>query len=436
MERRSVGEILVGLLPEGTTPTDASGERVSERTLNRKFVTGYKGSDSDTRGRLLNAAAVVVHAALEQLSPAPLQTAEELTREVRGVASPDPLRLALSKARTDKPPRRRLLQLLAQSGMAQSLIVSYMAAVARKEKMAVRSGCTYYAYYGCTCYGCTYYGCTYYGYTYYGYTYYGCTYYARAQILSPFVASYSLRHFNENFNLGLTPYQWRFARWHASIFLAAQTPIASATLRWRYKGAGADGTLPHTAIIGAAEFIAEYLISTAEGLHRVKLSSGRYQDFPAAQLQQCAEAVWRLYRDARGGDGAEREGGSESVLERSTATGARRVSRSHFLKLVELASQGVQKSYSALDTFSERHGRKQAENIRGYCEELKELIAKLLVASLLPAGAERAAAQRKRAAAVREHATRLKQTVDRVEAHLKRGLALHVLSCNSADEVT
>ena len=153
MERRSVGEILVGLLPEGARPTDASGECVSERTLNRKFVTGYRDSDSDTRGRLLNAAAVVVHTALEQLSPAPLQTAEELTREVRGVAHPDPLRLALSKARTDKPPRRRLLQLLAQSGMAQSLIVSYMAAVERKEKMAVRSGCTYYAYYGCTTMG-------------------------------------------------------------------------------------------------------------------------------------------------------------------------------------------------------------------------------------------------------------------------------------------
>ena len=156
MERRSVGEILVGLLPEGARPTDASGECVSERTLNRKFVTGYRDSDSDTRRRLLNAAAVVVHTALEQLSPAPLQTAEELTREVRGVAHPDPLRLALSKARTDKPPRRRLLQLLAQSGMAQSLIVSYMAAVERKEKMAVRSGCTYYAYYGCTYYGYTY----------------------------------------------------------------------------------------------------------------------------------------------------------------------------------------------------------------------------------------------------------------------------------------
>ena len=42
------------------------------------------------------------------------------------------------------------------SGMAQSLIVSYMAAVERKEKMAVRSGCTYYAYYSCTYYGYTY----------------------------------------------------------------------------------------------------------------------------------------------------------------------------------------------------------------------------------------------------------------------------------------
>jgi len=74
--------------------------------------------------------------------------------------------------------------------------------------------------------------------------------------------------------------------------------------------------------------------------------------------------VWRLYRDARGGEGAEHEG--ESVLERSTRTRARRVSRSHFLKLVEIASQGVQKNYSALDTFSERNGRKQAEKIRGY----------------------------------------------------------------------
>ena len=244
--------------------------------------------------------------------------------------------------------------------------------------------------------------------------------------------NYSLKHFNECFDLHLNAYQWRYARWHSHIFLAAQTPIASATLRWRHRGAGADGTLPHAAIVEAGEFIMEYLIFPAEGVHRVRLSSGSYQDFPAAQLQQCAEEVWRQYRDARGGEAAEPDGAGESVLERSRATGARRVSRSHFLHLVKVASQGVQKSYSALDTFSERNGRKQIEYIRGYCQELKELMAKLLVPSLMPAGAEPAAAQRERAEAVRAHAVQLERKVDRVETHIKRGIAQHAPSCDVA----
>jgi hypothetical protein len=63
-------------------------------------------------------------------------------------------------------------------------------------------------------------------------------------------------------------------------------------------------------------------------------------------------------------------------------------------------------------------------------------MTKLVVPSLRPAGAEAAAAQRQRAAAVSEHAARLKQKVDRVEAHIKSGLAQHVLSCDSADPVT
>ena len=138
-QRRTVGEIFAALLPDGATPTDASGEPISERMLSRKFLVGYAACDSETRRRLLSAAAALVHTVLLQLAPEPLQTAEQLTREMRGVATPDPLRLTLSKARTDKPPRRRLLQLLSQSGLAQSLIESYVAAVERKEKMAVRS---------------------------------------------------------------------------------------------------------------------------------------------------------------------------------------------------------------------------------------------------------------------------------------------------------
>ncbi len=141
-QRKTVGEIFAALLPDGATPTDASGEPVSERMLSRKFLVGYAASDSETRRRLLSAAAALVHTVLLQLAPEPLETAEQLTREMRGVATPDPLRLTLAKARTDKPPRRRLLQLLSQSGLAQSLIESYVAAVERKEKMAVRSGCT------------------------------------------------------------------------------------------------------------------------------------------------------------------------------------------------------------------------------------------------------------------------------------------------------
>ena len=138
-QRRTVGEIFAALLPDGATPTDASGEPISERMLSRKFLVGYAACDSETRRRLLSAAAALVHTVLLQLAPEPLQTAEQLTREMRGVATPDPLRLTLSKARTDKPPRRRLLQLLSQSGLAQTLIESYVAAVERKEKMAVRS---------------------------------------------------------------------------------------------------------------------------------------------------------------------------------------------------------------------------------------------------------------------------------------------------------
>ena len=153
-QRRTVGEIFAALLPDGATPTDASGEPISERMLSRKFLVGYAACDSETRRRLLSAAAALVHTVLLQLAPEPLQTAEQLTREMRGVATPDPLRLTLSKARTDKPPRRRLLQLLSQSGLAQSLIESYVAAVERKEKMAVRSVVAH-THYQCSL--CTYY---------------------------------------------------------------------------------------------------------------------------------------------------------------------------------------------------------------------------------------------------------------------------------------
>ena len=71
----------------------------------------------------------------------------------------------MTAAAAAPPKGRRMLELLASSGLAQSLKSSYMAAVERQEKMAVK-----------------------------------------AQILSPFVASYTLRLFNECFDLNLNRY--------------------------------------------------------------------------------------------------------------------------------------------------------------------------------------------------------------------------------------
>ena len=56
-----------------------------------------------------------------------------------------------------------------------------------------------------------------------------------AQILSPLTAGYSLRIFNEcfEFQLGeaglgpLTRYRWRYAKWHACIWLSGQTSAVS-----------------------------------------------------------------------------------------------------------------------------------------------------------------------------------------------------------------
>ena len=144
---------------------------------------------SGGRRNLMQAGSVAVYHVLDALAPDPLATAAALSASPKR-SRPDSsagagLRSVLS---TSTPPRgRRLLDLIAQSPMAKSLVYSYICAEQRKEPVRVL-----------------------------------------AQILSPLTAGYSLRIFNEcfEFQLGeaglgpLTRYRWRYAKWHACIWLS------------------------------------------------------------------------------------------------------------------------------------------------------------------------------------------------------------------------
>ena len=202
-----------------------------------------------------------------------------------------------------------------------------------------------------------------------------------AQILSPLTAGYSLRIFNEcfEFQLGeaglgpLTRYRWRYAKWHACIWLSGQTPAVSKTEKWRLKGGGDLGPLPHSKLVGAVDFLAsgDNMQHVAFGTHRVKTSTG-WVEFPKTQRRQCAEALHTAYAATR-----------DATL---------RLGRSHFLELAEMVAGETQKSYGALDTYAEQNGRQQAKRLREYCAELGQLASKLEHASLLPEGdAERTA---------------------------------------------
>ena len=376
LERRTVGEIFLAVLPPGTPPRDAAGKRIPEALLRCKFTTSYAQCDADEQRRLIRAASALVHMLLSQLAPSPIQTAEQLVRPARTSATHDPMRRALTTSVV--PTGRRLLELIAGSGLAQDLIRSYVAAEQRNEPMAVK-----------------------------------------AQILSPFTASYSLRLFNECFDLSslgssnLTRYGWWWARWHAAVWGSGQTAAPSETQRWRLKGAGDDATLPHEKLTAAVAFLTseEYLQHLAYGRRRVRKSDGSYVEFPATERKQCCEALWKVY--------SAREG--ETLLSRTT-----------FLELADLVAKSTQGSLSALDTFGHQNGRTQFEAFvqpGGFCDEIQELATKLLQLSLLPADEQSLAAQREAGQLVLKHAAALKLKMDAVELHIKHGLAAHVPNC-------
>lgn len=128
------------------------------------------------------------------------------------------MRLALSAPKPVKG--RALLDMIAASDLARDLVHSYVCAAVRKERWAVL-----------------------------------------APILSPFTTMYSLRLFNEIFELQLgksgrvTRYGWRYAKWHGRIWLSGQAAPRTSTQKWRLKGAGELGTLPHAKIVAAVEFL-------------------------------------------------------------------------------------------------------------------------------------------------------------------------------------
>ena len=293
---------------------DANGVRLPNSVLDRSFQSGLHletgmSPRSGGRRQLLQAASVLVYHVLSLLAPDPLLTAAALAEQPRRASTmPDPLRVALSEPKV--PKGRALLELIAEHPIVLSLVHSYICAEQRKEKMS-----------------------------------------AKAQILAPLTAGYSLRLFNECFafqlaeaKLGpLTRYSWQYAKWHAAIWLSGQTPAISSTKKWHLKGAGDLGTLPHAKIVAAVEFLLQFMQHTAYGTHRVKTSDG-WIEFSKTQRTQCIEALWKLFEE-----------GTDAHL---------RLGRSHFRELAEMVAGETQKSYGALDSFAEQNGREQAKRLR------------------------------------------------------------------------
>ena len=243
----------------------------------------------------------------------------------------------------------------------------------------------------------------------------------KAQILAPLTAQYSLRAFNECFEVVLADaggplkrYHWHFARWHNATWLAGQTAPQSATPRWRLKG--------HSMLLKAIEFLTsgEHLQHVAYGSRRVRKSDGTWIDFPKTERTRCPEELWKAFVA-------------------SQPDGSRHVERSRFLELAMLVADTEQKSYGALDTYAEQNGRKQAELLRGYLGEVVSLCQALGHHSVLPSGendGDNDDRQRQVAAlaAAAKHADALRDKVTRVELFIKREMPSHVPSCmRSAD---
>ena len=372
--RMTVGEIFEAL---GCAKPycDSAGVRLRPALLQKRFMTGFNdlAHGSGQRKELLTAASALTHAVLSLLAPDPLSTSAALaTPRLRCIAA-DPLRHSLVQW-SSKPKGRQLAQLVADSPLAQSLIKSYIATVQRKEPMAVR-----------------------------------------AQILSPLTAQYSLRLFNECFSVQLegncgpvTTYSWRYARWHAAIWLAAQTAIATSTPTWRLK--------EHSATLEALAFLtsSENLQHKAHGVRRVRNSKGDWVELPKTERVQCPEMLWVAFEARQPKD-------------------AKHVKRSRFVDLAKLVADTEQKSYGALDTFAEHNGRLPAKLLRELTVEIVEAVEALgKLYTNLPAS-EAAVLQ-----SIAKHASALKDKVSWVENFIKYELSLHVPSCDApepADDV-
>lgn len=220
---------------------NSAGVRLRDSLLDKRFHLALSEMAITSGGRreLVAAASAVVYAVLSVLAPAPLETAAALAVPRQRSVAADPLRLSLVSSA--QPKGRKLLDLLAEQPMVLSLVESYIAATTRKEPMAVR-----------------------------------------APILAPLTAQYSLRIFNECFEVQLREaklgpvkrYSWRFARWHAVIWLAGQAAPPSRTERWRFKD--------HQLRLKMIEFLTSEseLQQVAYGVRRIKKSDGTFLDLP------------------------------------------------------------------------------------------------------------------------------------------------------------
>lgn len=218
---------------------DAAGAQVSARLLNKRFNKGLgapelSGMSTTSGGRreLLAVASMAVHAVLSLLAPEPLATAAALAAPRQRNVDADPLRAALITSA--QPKGRRLLELIAASPLAQSLLESWQAATARKERAATK-----------------------------------------AQILAPFTRQYSLRLFNECFQVQLegvvaTRHDWSTARWHEATWRAGQTPPTTTTPKWRLAG--------HVNFIKALDFLTdgENLQHVAYDTRRIRTDDGTW----------------------------------------------------------------------------------------------------------------------------------------------------------------
>ena len=369
---RSLSEIL---RPLGFAPPfrDSAGYTVRASLASKRFTLGYQEMSVTSGGRreLLTAASVAVHAVLSLLAPDACGTAAALAQPRQRSAAADPLRRAIATSAT--PTGMAFDRLVAKSKMSTALLDSYIAAEKRGEKVKVL-----------------------------------------AQILSPFTAQYSLRIFNECFEyqLGdaapLSRYKWRYARWHAHVWLAAQTPPITFTPKHRLKG--------HEGLLDAIEFLTSghHLQHVAFGVRNVKLSNGSMLTFPKTEHTQCAEALWKLFQEEKGDE--------------------RHVERSTFLEIAKLVAGTEQKSYGALDTYAEHNGRVPAQELRALCNELVNLVMKLGQRDFR-AGLDEVAgdAYHDRAAKTVSHAQFLSEKVGRIEAFIKSELPMHVPSCDAAD---